>query len=148
MDQLYPKMVRKDVWEFWVESSKGGKKLNPALKEKGQGWVDPVAEKNIMYSGHLIHMVELYQMLYRDRKYDKTGSLVFSREWLKEEVNRFEYDSSKLADVIHRQFEQNPLHAIECEVNLVLPSATSTPVLVLYFTIKTTGQTCLVFESR
>jgi hypothetical protein len=131
MDQLIQKMVRKDVWEFWVESSRGGKKLNPALKEKGQGWVDPVMDKNIMYSGHLIQMVELYQMLYRDRKYDKTGSIVFSREWLKEEVNRFEYDSNKIADVIHKQFEQNPLHAIECEVNLIFAQCNQHPVLGL-----------------
>ena len=131
MDQLIRKMTRRDVWAFWAESSKGGKKMNPALKEKGPGWIDPVVDKNIMYSGHLNHMVELYQMLYQDRKYDKAGSLVFTWEWLREPLNRFEYDSTKLATTIHRQFKENPWHTIECEVNMIFPQCNQHPVLGL-----------------
>jgi hypothetical protein len=131
IDSLVQKMTRRDVWAFWAESSKGGKKLNPALKEKGPGWIDPVADKNIMYSGHILHMVELYQMLYRDRKYDKPGSLVFTWEWIKEPLNRFEYDSNKLAGVIHKQFKDNSWHTIECEVNAIFAQCNQHPVLGL-----------------
>jgi hypothetical protein len=131
MDQFIQKMVRRDVWSYWVESSKGGKKMNPALNEKGPGWIDPVADKNIMYSGHIIHMVELYRMLYGDKKYDKPASLVFSWEWLREDLNRFEYDSPKLAQIIHRQFEQNSPHAIECEVNMIFTQCNQHPILGL-----------------
>jgi hypothetical protein len=131
LDRFIQKMSRRDVWAFWAESSKGGKKFNPALNEKGQGWLDPVADKNIMYSGHLIHMVELYQMLYRDKKFDKPGSIAFTWEWLKEPLNTFQYDSPKLAQVIHKQFENNPWRSIECEVNLVFPMCNQHPVLGL-----------------
>ena len=131
MDQFIQKMVRGDVWSYWVESSKGGKKMNPALKEKGSGWIDPVVDKNIMYSGHLIHMVELYRMLYGDRKYDRPASLVFSWEWLREELNRFEYDSNKLAHVIYNQFERNSPHAIECELNMIFTQCNQHPILGL-----------------
>lgn len=131
IDKLIQKMTRRDVWGFWYESSKGGKKLNPALKEKGPGWIDPVADKNIMYSGHLLHMVELYQMLYRDKKYENPGSLVFTWEWIKEPLNKFEYDSGKLAGIINKQFKDNPWHTIECEVNAIFAQCNQHPVLGL-----------------
>lgn len=134
MDRLIQKMTRRDVWDYWVEASKGSKKFNPGLKEQGPGWIDPVGDKNIMYSGHLHQMVELYQMLYRDRKYDKPGSLVFTWEKGKVQLNKFEYDSNKLAGVIYKQFKENPWHTIECEPNLVFPACNSNPVcgLMLY----------------
>jgi hypothetical protein len=69
MDRLIQKMVRKDVWSYWPEVSKGGKAYDPDLKEFGPGWIDPVRDQNIMYSGHLLHMLGLYKMLYRDAKY-------------------------------------------------------------------------------
>ena len=131
MDSLIKKMTRQDVWAFWAESSKGGKKLNPDLKERGPGWVDPVVDKNIMYSGHLIHMVELYHMLYGDTKYDKPGSLVFKWVATFEPVHTFEYDSGKLANVIYRQFKDNPWHSIECEVNWIFPPCNQHPILGL-----------------
>jgi hypothetical protein len=131
MDSLIQKMVRKDVWYYWEHTSKGGKTTNPALKDKGLGWIDPVVEKNIMYSGHLINMVELYQMLYRDTKYDRPKSITFKWEWISEMLNRYEYDGNKLAEVIHKQFINNPLHMIECELNLVFPVCNQHPLLGL-----------------
>ena len=76
-------------------------------------------------------MVELYRMLYGDKKYDKPASLVFSWEWLREDLNRFEYDSPKLAQIIHRQFEQNSPHAIECDVNMIFTQCNQHPILGL-----------------
>jgi hypothetical protein len=131
MDNLVRKMIRRDVWYYWEHTSKGAKSTNPALKERGLGWIDPVVEKNIMYSGHLINMVELYQMLYHDDKYDKPKSMIFRWEWVNELLNAFEYDGNKLAEVIHKQFINNPLHMIECEVNLVFPVCNQPPLLGL-----------------
>jgi hypothetical protein len=131
IDNLIQKMIRRDVWYYWEHTSKGSKIMNPALKEKGPGWIDPVVEKNIMYSGHLINMVELYQMLYRDAKYDKPKAIAFRWEWAGELLDVFHYDGNKLAEVIHRQFIQNPLHMIECEVNMVFCVCNQPPLLGL-----------------
>jgi hypothetical protein len=131
IDNLIQKMIRRDVWYYWEHTSKGSKMMNPALKQPGPGWTDPVVEKNIMYSGHLFNMVELYQMLYRDAKYDKPKSIVFRWEPAMELLNTYEYDGNKLAEVLHRQFIQNPVHMIECEVNMVFPVCNQHPLLGL-----------------
>jgi hypothetical protein len=131
MDNLIRKMIRRDVWYYWEHTSKGSKMMNPALKEKGPGWVDPVVEKNIMYSGHLINMLELYQMLYRDNKYDKPESVTFRWAVGMDDPKLFQYDGNKLAAVIHKQFMENPLHMIECEINMAFPVCNQHPLLGL-----------------
>ena len=131
IDNLIQKMVRRDVWSYWEHTSKGGKKTNPAHKEEGLGWIYPVVEKNIMYSGHLINMVELYHMLFRDAKYDQPESIKFKWEWVFELLDMYHYDGNKLAKTIHRQFMDNPTHLIECELNLVFPVCNQHPLLGL-----------------
>ena len=131
LDNLIQKMIRKDVWYYWEHTSKGFTATNPPQKGRGLGWIDPVVEKNIMYSGHLINMVELYQMLYRDDKYDKPKSITFRWNLVKELLNTFQYDGNKLAEVIHKQFMENPLHMIECEIGLVFPVCNQHPLLGL-----------------
>jgi len=131
MDRMIQKMVRRDVWSYWEHVSKGSKTMNPAMKRKGAGWLDPVADKNIMYSGHLVNMVELYQMLYRDDKYDQPGAITFRWEWMGELLDEFKYDGDKLAAVIHRQFADNPHHMIECELNMIFPVCNQPPLLGL-----------------
>jgi hypothetical protein len=131
MDNLVRKMIRKDVWYYWEHTSKGGPSTNPAQNERGLGWIDPVVEKNIMYSGHLINMVELYQMLYHDDRYDKPKAITFRWSLVNELLNSFQYDGNKLAEVIHKQFIKNPLHMIECEVNLIFPVCNQPPLLGL-----------------
>lgn len=145
MDRFIQKMLRQDVWSFWAEVSKGAEKFNPDLKERGQGWLDPVKEKNIMYSGHLIHMVGLYKMLYRDTKYDQPSSITFNWETGYKVIHKYEYNFKSLAEVIHRQLIQGPsnakvpLNAIECEVNVVFPECNQHPVLGLMLYDYTNG---------
>jgi hypothetical protein len=124
LDNLIQKMVRRDVWYYWEHTSKG-------IGQRGLGWIDPVVEKNIMYSGHLINMVELYQMLYRDARYDKPKAIQFKWEWVMEKLNAFDYDGNKLAGALHKQFMENPTHMIECEVGLVFPVCNQHPLLGL-----------------
>ena len=131
LDNLIQKMVRKDVWYYWENTSRGFTATNPPQKGRGLGWIDPVVEKNIMYSGHLINMVELYQMLYRDDKYDKPKSITFRWNLIDKLLNTFQYDGIKLAEVIHKQFMENPLHMIECEIGLVFPVCNQHPLLGL-----------------
>jgi hypothetical protein len=131
LDNLIQKMIRKDVWYYWEHTSKGFTAANPPQKGRGLGWIDPVVEKNIMYSGHLINMVELYQMLYGDDKYDMPKSITFRWQLVNQLLNSFQYDGNKLAEVIHKQFIENPLHMIECEIGLVFPVCNQHPLLGL-----------------
>ena len=131
MDLLIQKMVRKDVWHYWAESSKGSKKFNPALTEYGPGWVDPVREKNIMYSGHVMHMVGLYEMLTRDRKYDNPGALTFVWDVSGDVRGKYEYDHTSLVEKAYRQIMDNPWHSVECEMNMVFPECNQHPILAL-----------------
>lgn len=141
MDEFIQKMLRKDVWGYWYEVSKGGKRYNPALKELGHAWIDPVCSKNIMYSGHLLHMVGLYNMLYRDVKYDEPGSITFTWDWVGFVRKKFEYDHKSLSEVIYKQFVENPWHSIECELNVIFPECNQHPILglMLYDTVHSTS---------
>ena len=98
LDNLIQKMIRKDVWYYWQNTSKGFTTADPPQRGRGLGWLDPVVEKNIMYSGHLINMVELYHMLYRDDRYDKPKSITFRWNLFEKVKDIFEYDGNKLAE--------------------------------------------------
>lgn len=56
MDKLIQKMKEKVVWEDWIKAGFGP---------------DPVAERNIMYRGHLNLMYGLYQLTSGDTKYEE-----------------------------------------------------------------------------
>lgn len=131
MDLLIQKMVRKDVWHYWAESSKGSKKFNPALQEYGPGWVDPVREKNIMYSGHVMHMVGLYEMLSRNFTYDQPGALTFVWDVSGDVRGKYEYDHTSLVERAYRQITENAWHSVECEMNLVFPECNQHPMLAI-----------------
>jgi len=131
LDNLIQKMIRKDVWYYWQNTSKGFTATDPPQRGRGLGWLDPVVEKNIMYSGHLINMVELYHMLYRDDRYDKPKSITFRWNLFEKVKDIFEYDGNKLAERMNQQFLENPLHMIECEIGLVFPVCNQHPLLGL-----------------
>lgn len=131
MDLLIQKMVRKDVWHYWAESSKGSKKFNPALQEYGPGWTDPVREKNIMYSGHVMHMVGLYEMLSRDYRYDAPGALTFVWDVSGDVRGKYEYNHTSLVERAYRQITENAWHSVECEMNLVFPECNQHPMLAI-----------------
>ena len=57
---LIEKMMRNDVWApTWLPIIE----MDPykGYLEAGKEWRDPVREKNIMYSGHLLQMIGLYE---------------------------------------------------------------------------------------
>ena len=62
-------------------------------------------------------MIGLYEMLYRDFKWDKPGYITFS--W--DENEKYVYDFNSLIKVIHDQMKDNPWHSIACEPNMVFP---------------------------
>src|SRR5690606_22254275 len=112
------------------------KAFNPALKELTAGWIDPVKDQNIMYSGHLFQMVNTYAMLYGDRRYEAPGSLTFVYDPVGRGMGRqeFAYDNSSLAKVLYSQFEENDCAGIESEPNPISPECKQppTPTYELY----------------
>ncbi|HUT55562.1 MAG TPA: hypothetical protein VM658_19380 [bacterium] len=124
MDRLIRRMVRKPVWEYWAETSKGIYYLEPRMNKPWPANHDPVSFQNIMYSGHLGQMIGLYETLYRDLKWDRAGSIVF--EWSADE--KYVYDNYSLQKVMYDQMAAPP-HCIPCEPNACFPECNQHPVL-------------------
>lgn len=130
-DRLMERMLQKPVWEFWAEVSKTRKDYDPDWEGPQPSKHDPVGEKNIMYSGHIVHMGALYEMLYRDHKWSQPGAITF--HW--DENEKYEYDLQKLMGVIHKEMlsprekETGCVAGVECEPNLIFPECNQHPLL-------------------
>ncbi len=127
MDRLIQKMIEKPVWSYWADTSRGIVYLEPFMNRPYPEAHDPVAEKNIMYSGHLGHMIASYEMLYRDLKWSEPGSIVFKYS----DTEQFVYDNNSLQKVLYDQMSNNWYHGIVCEPNAVFPECNQHPVLSL-----------------
>lgn len=130
-ERLIEKMLRFDVWSFWEMVSRGAKQFDPSLAALSEGWRDPVIRQNIMYSGHLFHMVTTYAMLYDSGKYEQPGALTFEYNPVGRGMGRetFAYDSLKLAEVLQQQFDANGYEGIECEPNAIFVECNQHPIL-------------------
>jgi hypothetical protein len=124
-DRLIQRMLQKPVWEYWANESFGITKFEPNMDRPYASSADPVGFANIMYSGHLGMMINLYQMLYRDMKWDQPGSIVF--RW--DEKTQFVYDNKRLQEVMFIQNITNPVPGIECERNAVFPACNTHPMI-------------------
>jgi hypothetical protein len=125
MDRIIQKMFQRPVWEYWSRDSAGVTKFEPLMNQPYAPFSDPIAYRNIMYSGHVSQMINLYQMLYNERKWDRPGSIVL--KW--DEKTKFLYDNASLQDAMFMQFIKNPVPAIECEPNAVFPACNTHPIL-------------------
>ena len=131
MARLIGKMMRWEVWGYWELTSRGSKVLDPDMSALGEGWIDPVIRQNVMYSGHLLMMVGLYDMFYRDRRFDTPGSLTFQFRPVFRGMGPedFPYDHSKLAQVIYDEFARNDFIGCECEPNGIFVYCNQFPIL-------------------
>lgn len=91
---LVEKMLEKEVWAYWQRHR------NPP---------EPVERENIMYSGHLAHMLGLYEQVSGDRRYDEGFELYWDDD------ARWTYTHSRLAETIHQQMVANSHRAVVCE---------------------------------
>lgn len=71
---------------------------------------DPVAYKNIMYSGHLLQLISMYEELSGDMQFSTLG---WSFVWNATTV--IPYNTSKLVTAIATQMEANALGGVPCE---------------------------------
>ena len=106
MRQMIRKMLRREVWAYWFTSSHAGNFFNPDRTELRKPWVDPVIKENIMYSGHLLLMTSLYEMLFDDDEFKKPGGLTFHWDPLFWGLGHedFVYDNRSLQKVILDQW--------------------------------------------
>lgn len=71
---------------------------------------DPVYHENIMYSGHLLQLITLYESISGDFSYDTEG---FDFVW--NSTTKFHYTTTELADVIYRQMDDESSAGVACE---------------------------------
>lgn len=128
--QLIHKMLRKEVWAYWFNTSLSGTRTDPSLTKLREPWADPVVKENIMYSGHLLLMTSLYAMLFNDDEFEKPESLVFKWDPMffgfGDEV--FTYDNRSLQQAITNEMERCGWVGVCCEPNLVFVVCNQFPV--------------------
>ena len=124
-DNLVKRMLQKEVWQYWSHESMGITKFEPNMDRPYPQNDDPVSLGNIMYSGHLGMMINLYEMLYADMKWDQPGSIVFQLS----DSKKFVYDNKSLQEVMFLQMMTNPGPGIECERNAVFPACNTHPMI-------------------
>ncbi|CAF3972999.1 unnamed protein product [Rotaria sordida] len=75
---------------------------------------DPVCDENIMYSGHLLQLLTLYESLSGDFTYDIDG---FDFIWDKDNdrITKIHYNTTKLAYAIYYQMNEESSAGVSCE---------------------------------
>ncbi|KAL3464929.1 hypothetical protein BJX64DRAFT_275585 [Aspergillus heterothallicus] len=133
--RLIHKMLRREVWDYWYNTSCSGNVSDPGLKELRKPWADPVARENIMYSGHLIMMTSLYAMLFDDDEFEKPESIVFHWNPITWGfgAETFKYDTRKIQDIIIREMEENGWLGVCCEPNMVFVVCNQFPLIAIKY---------------
>jgi len=148
--RLIKRMIYKDVWDYWAHTSKfdltdrtdtadGADRMVNYSEDDWYGWIDPNIKKNIMYSGHLLQMVGLHEVLFDDYRYDEPGSLTFRFAPVEYGQGPIEmkYDHNRLTKVIHEQFVEDQFRGIECERNAVYAECNQHPILgLMHYDVK------------
>lgn len=125
LDDSIRRMIEKRVWDFikvyWADE--------PTFP-------DPVAWENIMYSGHLMQLIALYESISGDMKYSEEG---WDFVWDDETV--IHYTAEKLMQVVYDQVDQDERGGVPCEPDSVFVICNDHPQLafVLYDAIHGTN---------
>jgi hypothetical protein len=133
MDALLQKLTLPDMWEYWINSSRQGSVGNPGEQDLSEGWIDPVAKDNIFLKGYLVQSGALYDMFYRDGKYNKSDAFTFRfvpNTWGNGPVT-FRYSLPDLAGIIHQEFVDRNYEGVLCEPNRMYPACNQPPILGL-----------------
>ncbi|MDQ0745831.1 hypothetical protein QF034_000062 [Streptomyces africanus] len=143
-ERIVAKMLRREVWAYWKETSRSGPFLDPDLTELREGWTDPVARENIMYSGHLYAMTSMHAALFDDDRYDEEGALTF--EWRPMFYGMgpqtYRYSRSSLGEAIHWQLVENGYLGVACEPNCIFIVCNQFPLIGFRFEDLRKGTTC------
>lgn len=134
-ETMVEKMLRRDVWGYWKETSRGARSMDPDLEELRDAWVDPVVKENIMYSGHLYAMTGMHATLFDDDRYDTPGALTFEWNPLFQGLapESYSYQRSSLGEAIYWQMVENGWLGVACEPNCIFIVCNQFPMLGFRF---------------
>lgn len=134
MDDLIQKLVLPDIWESWLKSSRGGSSVSdPTSQDLTAGWLDPVVRDNIMLKGYLLQEGSLYEMLYRDGKYNRSDAFTFryvAGTWGNGPVV-FRYSLPDIAKIVHQEYVDANYEGVMCEPNRIFPACQQPAILGL-----------------
>jgi hypothetical protein len=109
--------LARDVWAYSMSKNYWGRKP----------WApDPCYRENVMYTGHLLQLLALYETFTGDARYWKKG---FDFVWDKK--RRVHYDVKKLIDVTVWQMRNGPNGGVTCEPNLMFFPCNNHPHIAL-----------------
>ena len=116
IDNVIQRMLKKDVW-IYVKDYWGDKPWFP----------DPCYDENIMYTGHLLHLMAIYELFSGDDKYRRDG---FDFVW--DDKTTIHYDVQKLIDITVRQMRENSSGGVSCEPDLIFFPCNNHPQIALF----------------
>ena len=115
----FERMLRADVWEYSQTKSYWGRKP----------WApDPCYRENVMYTGHLLHLLALYELFTGDRRYHREGG---GWDFVWKDGRKVHYDVEKLIEVTVEQMRKGPNGGITCEPGLMFFPCNSHPHVAL-----------------
>jgi hypothetical protein len=132
---LMRKMLRREVWGYWKETSQSGPFLDPGMTQLRDPWTDPIVKENIMYSGHLHAMAGMYAVLFDDDRYAQPAALTLRHQPIFYGMGpqQFEYDFRKVNDTIYWQMVENGWLGVACEPNCIFLICNQFPMLGFRF---------------
>lgn len=105
LDHFIMRYLKREVWAYSQSPNYWGKKP----------WApDPCYRENVMYTGHLLQLLALYEKFTGDTKYWTEG---FDFVW--DEKTRVHYDVQKLIDVTVEQMRKALSGGVTCEPGLM-----------------------------
>lgn len=109
--------LRRDVWAYSMSKSYWG--LKP--------WApDPCFRENVMYTGHLLQLLALYETFTGDKRYWTNG---FDFAWI--DGRSVHYTVRKLIDVTVHQMRRGPNGGLTCEPGLMFFPCNNHPHIAL-----------------
>lgn len=113
------RMLRTDVWAYSQSKNYWGKKP----------WApDPCYRENVMYTGHLLHLLAYYELFAGDRRYHRAGG---GWDFVWKDGRRVHYDVEKLIAVTVEQMRKGPNGGVTCEPGLMFFACNSHPHVAL-----------------
>ena len=113
------RMLKTDVWAYSMSKNYWGRKP----------WApDPCYRENVMYSGHLLHLLALYELFTGDRRYHRDGG---GWDFVWKDGRRVHYDVEKLIGVTVEQMRNGPNGGVTCEPGLMFFACNNHPHVAL-----------------
>ena len=113
------RMLETDVWAYSQLDGYWGRKP----------WVpDPCYRENVMYSGHLLHLLAYYEVFSGDRGYHREGH---GWDFVWKDGRKVHYDVERLIDVIVEQMRKGPNGGVACEPGLMFFACNCHPHVAL-----------------